>query len=304
MTDAAPLPTFLVIGAQKSATRWLKANLSEHPDVYVVADEISYFDSPHRVREDGPAWYREQFAGCTGQPVVGEGTPGYMIWHRRPADVAERVEQLVPDVRLVALVRNPVDRAVSAFVHHQRRGRIDRGADLVELVRRAAPDLADGRHPPERCVYGWGGPQTLVTGGWYGASLAPFVERFGAQLQIVVHDDVVAEPGLVYRAVLEHLGADPDFVPTDLPAQRFSNSAGRRRWRASGPPPLSLDQRCELYELFRHDVAELERLTGRDFGMWDPAGGPEPRHDRSPDQGGRLGVEGRPDAGQAHPGGA
>jgi Sulfotransferase domain len=270
MTDLGPLPTFLVIGAQKSATRWLKANLSEHPDMFVAPQEVGYFHDPDRVRDDGPAWYRAQFAGWGGEAHVGEGTPGYMIWHHRPADIAERIHVLVPDVRLVALLRNPVDRALSAFVHFQRWGKIDDDADPLTMIRQevASGSFNDTR-PPETFVRGWGGPQTLVTGGWYGASLDPFVERFGGQLQVVLHDDVVADPAGVYRSVLVHLGADPAFVPEDLEALVFSNARRRGRW-FSGRRGLSDQDRRELFGLFRDDIGHLEQITGRDLSLWDP----------------------------------
>ncbi len=266
-----PLPTFLVIGAQKSATRWLKVNLSEHPDVYVAPREVEYFHDPERVRDDGPAWYRQQFEGWAGQPVVGEGTPGYMIWHHRPADIAGRIHSLVPDVRLVAVLRNPVDRALSAFVHHQRWGTIDPEADFLTMVREVAASGVLDAGPPEEFVPGWGGPQTLVTGGWYGASLEPYVDRFGSQLLVVLHDDVTSDPKHVYRSVAEHVGADPGFVPPSLDAVLFSNTRRRSRWRGRGGPRLSAADRRELFELFRADVELLGDLTGRDLAAWEPA---------------------------------
>ena len=56
-----PLPTFLIIGAQKSATRWLRLNLGLHPDVFTSSREIEFFNNGDRFDEDGEAWYRQQF---------------------------------------------------------------------------------------------------------------------------------------------------------------------------------------------------------------------------------------------------
>src|SRR6187399_277260 len=92
--DAAlpPLPTFLIIGAQKSATRWLRLNLGLHPDVFAASREIEFFNNGDRFAEMGTDWYREQFTGWAGEAIVGEATPGYMFWRHRPAKVAERIE--------------------------------------------------------------------------------------------------------------------------------------------------------------------------------------------------------------------
>jgi len=253
MTDSLPpLPTFLIIGAQKSATRWLRSNLGTHPDIYANPDEISYFNYPQRVRSKGIDWYRARFEGWKGEPIVGESTPGYMIWRHHPAEVAERIQQAVPDVRLIAVLRNPVDRAYSAMIHHIKRQRIPSDADLLKLVRAT---------PPEQERFG------LVTGGWYGTCLAPHVERFGDQLLVLLHDDVSADPATVYRASLQHLGADSSFQPPDLGKIQFSN---RRTPAATRQRTLTQAERVELYGYFRDDIAQLEGLIGRDLSAWDP----------------------------------
>ena len=157
----APLPTFIIIGAQKSATRWLRQNLGRHPDIFVPARELKYFNHPKRVDVLGTAWYRAQFDRWAGEAITGEATPGYMMLGHRPAVVAERIQATVPEVRLIALLRNPVDRAYSAFLHHQRAERIHPRARLLDTVRRCRPEDD------------WMG---IIAGGWYAASLGPYVE--------------------------------------------------------------------------------------------------------------------------------
>lgn len=72
-----PLPTFLIIGAQKSATRWLRLNLGLHPDIFTAGREIEFFNSAKQF-DQGTSWYRQQFEGWDGERFVGEATPGYM----------------------------------------------------------------------------------------------------------------------------------------------------------------------------------------------------------------------------------
>ena len=256
--DDLPLPTFLIIGAQKSATRWLRSNLGRHPDVFAPPHEPSFFNHEDHFHEDGLAWYRTQFEGWAGERHVGESTPGYMMWRHSPERVARRIRTTLPDVRLLAILRNPIDRAQSAMLHHMKRDRIPADARLADLVRAI---------PPEQDQLG------LVAGGWYAASLAPFIEQFGDQLLIELHDDLADDALGVYRRALDHIGADPDYVPPELEQVRFSNRGGALR-----PTDVTPAERLELWELFRDDVAQLEQVLGRDLSAWDPTRG-EPAPD-------------------------
>jgi hypothetical protein len=246
VSGGAPLPTFIIIGAQKSATRWLRQNLGRHPDIFIPARELKYFNHPKRVDVLGAAWYRAQFDGWAGETIIGEATPGYMMLGHRPADVAGRIQATVPAVRLIALLRNPVDRAYSAFVHHQRAERIHPRARLLDVVRRNRPEDD------------WMG---IIAGGWYAASLEPYLELFGERLLVLIHDDIQQDPRSVYASALSHVGATT-FEPPSLDKIVFSNQGG------ADADNISVAERCELFEFFRDDVARLEIMLGRDLSMW------------------------------------
>ena len=246
------LPTFIIIGAQKCATRWLRINLGEHPDIFTAKSEMHFWNNGHRVDKLGTDWYRDRFEGWNGEPIVGEATPGYMIWRHHPDFVAERMKQHHPEARLIAILRNPVDRAQSAMMHHIRRDRIPAKSRLVDVVRE--------RNPPESDWF------CLISGGWYAASLEPFMERFGDRLLVLFHDDVRTDPARPYRAALEHVGADPSFVPPDLSRIVFSNQGGRAGRRNQLTPA----DRIELWEYFRDDVGRLEKMLGVDLSRWSP----------------------------------
>jgi hypothetical protein len=253
VSGVAPLPTFVIIGAQKSATRWLRQNLGRHPDIYIPPRELKYFNHPKRVDVLGTAWYRAQFDGWAGEAIIGEGTPGYMMLGHRPADVARRIQATVPEARLLALLRNPVDRAFSAFLHHKRAERIHPRARLLDTVRRCQPEDD------------WMG---IVAGGWYAASLGPYVELFGDQLLVLIHDDIEQDPQSVYVSALRHVGAPTDFEPPSLDRVVFSHQDG------ADADNISVAERCELFELFRDDIARLETMLGRDLTMWQPSATP------------------------------
>ena len=241
---APPLPTFLIIGAQKSATRWLRLNLGLHPEVFTASREIEFFNNGPRYRDDGTDWYRAQFEGWDGEAIVGEATPGYMFWRHRPVVVSERIDETLPDVRLIATLRNPIDRAQSAMVHHIEFGALPRDSVLIDLVKAT---------PPEKDRLG------IISGGWYADSLEPYFDRFGERLLVVLHDDVDDDARGVYDVALRHVGATTDFVPPEFERVRFS-----LQQKASSEPgrrPLTLAERT--YLALQQRQAVIERRIDR-----------------------------------------
>jgi hypothetical protein len=252
--DLPPLPTFLIIGAQKSATRWLRHNLGRHPGIFASPYEIGFFNSPKRFATLGVEWYRAQFEGWRGEQIVGEATPGYMMWRHEPRKVAERIKGTIPDVRLFAILRNPVDRANSAMVHHIKYERLHPRSSLRDLTERKAP---------EEDKLG------LVAGGWYAASLKPYRQLFDEHLMVLLHDDIRDDPRAVYERALHHVGAAADFVPPGLEEPVYSNQQGASaQWKRD----VSRGDREALHHRFRDDLRELEQMIGRDLSIWEPTG--------------------------------
>jgi hypothetical protein len=247
-----PLPTFLIIGAQKSATRWLRQNLGAHSEVFASPYEIGFFNSPKRFEALGTDWYRAQFADWDGEPIVGEATPGYMMWRHEPSVVANRIKDTLPDVRLIAILRNPVDRANSALVHHIKHERLHPRSSLVDLARSRSPE---------------GDRFGLVAGGWYAASLQPYQSLFGEQLCVMLHDDIRDDPAALYETALRHVGASAGFVPATLHDLVFSNQHGESsQWKRDVSPA----ERETLHCYFRDDLRKLEQMIGRDLSVWEP----------------------------------
>src|SRR5262249_45990286 len=154
------------------------------------------------------------------------------------------------DARLIAILRNPIDRALSSMLHHVKHQRISRDARLIDVIRE--------NMPPER------DPLGIVAGGWYAASLGPYAFRFGDALLVLLHYDVVKDPVVPYRRALEHIGADTAFVPERLSEVVFSNRRDDTEYR------LSADERAEIWEFFREDVEQLEDLLDIDLSRWQP----------------------------------
>lgn len=252
--SAGAFPNFVIIGAQKSATRWLRLNLGQHPRVFTAPTELEYFN--HNWNK-GPAWYHEKFADAGGANAIGEATPGYMMWNEEPARQAARIDGFLPKSRVFAILRNPIDRGYSAFIHFLKGGRFSPDASFMEHVRSVPPQ---------------DDPSCIVAGGWYGACLEPYVERFGERLMVIQQDDVNVDPVGVYRKALRHIGVAPDFVAPNLRKVRFSNTAPESSPynEDGGRKELTLEERRELYEYFREDLRLLEHLVDIDVDRWSP----------------------------------
>lgn len=130
------LPDFVIIGAQKAGTTSLYAALSSHPDVRpAFRKEVHFFDTP-RVSDLG--WYRRHFPIGHGDWITGESSP-YYLFH--PA-VPSRMAAVIPDVSLIAILRDPVARAISQYHHASNWGLEDRPIE-VALDPARPEDLAD-----------------------------------------------------------------------------------------------------------------------------------------------------------------
>lgn len=229
-----PLPHFLLIGAQKAGTTSLYDAIAQHPRVvHALGKGVHYFDAAGR----GAAWYRSNFPvvlrpgrddPARAPFLTGEASPEYLPHPLAPA----RVAALVPGVRLLAVLRDPVDRAVSHY-HHSRalgteslplREALAREAERVagELARVAADPRADSvalRH------------HAYVTRSRYAEQLARWLALFPReQLLAVRFEDLVADPPAVLDRVFAFLGLPPapSVTVRRLNARRYDDVPGVR----------------------------------------------------------------------------
>src|SRR5215208_2982640 len=120
--DVGALPDFVIIGAQKGGTSFLYYLLTRHPLVEPAArKELHFFDQPERF-DNGAEWYRRCFPRSAWKDgrrsITGEATPSYLF----DPPVAKRMAGVVPQARLIALLRNPIDRAYSHYQMQVKRG--------------------------------------------------------------------------------------------------------------------------------------------------------------------------------------
>ncbi|MFZ6004380.1 MAG: sulfotransferase family protein [Actinomycetota bacterium] len=185
-------PTFLVIGAQKAATTSLYHYLGAHPDVFVSpGKELNYFVLEQRW-SNGQRWYEAQFEEAGDARARGEASPSYTMF---PAftGVPARIAELIPDVRLVYLVRHPIERMRSSYLHGLSRGGEHRPID-VALVH----DLR------------------YQTATMYGMQVQQYLRHFSReQLLVIRSEDLRDRRADTLRLVFTHLGVDPDLTSHD-----------------------------------------------------------------------------------------
>ncbi len=307
------LPDFFIIGAPKAGTTALHVALAPHPQLFLSpVKEPKFFltDGPPRTRA-GPGvehsnstyiWRREEyeqlFAGASPGTLRGESTTLYLS----DMEAHRRLHDLVPSARLIAVLRDPVDRAHSNWTHNRSVG-LERERDFL-----AACALEEERHR-----LGWSPMWSYLRLGRYGEQIENLLRYFPTdQLLLLRYSDLCDEPQRSVERVCEFLGVDRGLVRS-LPAANVTadvsdsalNEMLRRLMRSGsslayklpgrtpdaigrfiGTPTLRLlhrkqktrrivtrEVRRALIPEFARDVALLEGLTGLSFGDWlDPDG--------------------------------
>lgn len=272
-----PRPTFLCVGSQKCGTTWLSGRVRQHPEVCTARQkEVHFFDHADKYPL-GLSWYESQFECSSGARAIGEFSPNY-FWTVGGAPLpkanhslgsAERIAEAYPDIRLIVMLRDPVDRAVSGYYHNLRAGR-SRPDQSVRDVVKAWPNVLElGR---------------------YDVNLARWFDLFPREafLVLIYEEDVKPDAAkrLTIHRVFEHIGVDPSFVPNDLTARSNTrNSHFDMRARNAAPLmgrvmrclpasvqswpmwdiPVSDDERAALAAEFAPGVARLEEMLGREL---------------------------------------
>jgi hypothetical protein len=246
-----PLPDFLILGAQKAGTTALYAYLRRHPDITGPAwKEVSFFDR-HYAR--GESWYRGNFPNTLrARGLVGEASPSYLFHPQAP----ERVAALVPDAKLVVLVRNPVDRAFSHYQHEVALGREPLAFDdaLAAEDERLRGEEERMRADPAYFSHAWWN-YTYRARGRYAEQLERWLAVFPReQLLVVPSEDLLLEPERAYARVLEFLGAEEHRL--DSYPRVFEREYD----------PMNPETRSRLSEEFAEPNRRLYELLGRDLG--------------------------------------
>ena len=274
------LPNMLIIGAAKAGTTSLHYYLSLHPEIQMAREkELHFFSNPDCWRR-GLDWYRSQFDPRS--PVRGESSVSYTADPERPG-VAAKIQSVLPDAKLIYILRDPIERILSAWVQRTSMGREHRP---IEEALRVLDD------------------NPLVTRSLYHHQLAQYLHEFDrSQILVLTLEEMRDQPGSVLRRAFEFLEVDPEFVSPRFGRVRNPSESHRRKGRVGTalyhlsrtplagilppdvrrkigtvlyrpfsrriePPVLTESTRARLESHLRADVTLLRELTGQGFPAW------------------------------------
>lgn len=200
------LPDFIVIGAMKCGTSTLAAQLGAQPGLFMTEPKEPNYFSDDAVHALGAAWYSGLFAGAAPDDISGEASTHYTKLPDYPETVA-RMKAAVPRVRLVYMIRNPMARLVSHYIHAWSEGELS--VPLAEAL---------DSHP------------RLVDYGLFGRQVAPFVEAFGRDAILLTSlERLKAAPQEELARVAAHVGhRGPVSWQDDMEQQNVSGERVRK----------------------------------------------------------------------------
>jgi hypothetical protein len=300
MDDA--MPNCFILGAAKSGTTTLADLLRQSPKVYLpYAKEPHYFSSELKFNL-GLDWYHKTFyQKAQGFPLRIDASTSYLYWSQK---VAPRLKtyDTAQNIKLIAIFRNPVQRAYSMYWHMVRDNReslpFEQALAAEEELYNKNWDSLNERGSQE---YG------LYRGGCYAALLKPFLELFPTQrLLLLLQDDLLQEPESTITRITDFLGIEPIdpinitksnpaamprskrlhnflFKPSGFPQKflklftrymsyetryRLKNKVMRANLRPDKYEPLSPTLEAKLKTLYLEDLQQLEIIMRRDLSKW------------------------------------
>ncbi len=217
---------FIGIGAQKSGTSWVYACLYEHPEICAPVKEIHFFSRPRF--EKGRGWYEHHFTQCAAGKKRGEFSTSYLYAKEAP----ERIHSFYPHAKLIAILRNPKERAYSQYRNAIKAGEI-REKMSFEAYAKLEPSVYEQ--------------------GLYAVQLDQYYELFSKeQLLVLIYEDSKKDPAAFIKKIYDFLGVDSSFVPSMLHSEVNV---------ARTPRLVGVDR-------IMHKVAEFLRKIGLDKIVW------------------------------------
>lgn len=294
------MPNFLLIGAMKAGTTAFYQYLDQHPQVY-----MSPFKEPNFFAFEGEKLdfrapsdieglnrhavtdieqYRRLFDGVSGEEAIGEASHWYMY---RPK-ASGCIKHHIPDAKLIAVLRDPAERAYSEFLHFVRDGD-EPITDFTEALRQEAPRIHDN----------WT-MGLYIDRGYYYTQLKRYFDKFDRdQIRVYLYEDLQADPVGVMRETFRFLGVDDAFVPdtsirpniSGMPRSRILHALLNKSRRTKGllgpilpgavirygkvlrtrnlvKPHMPSEARRQLIETYREETLKLQNLIQRDLSGW------------------------------------
>ena len=270
-------PDFLFVGAAKCGSTWFFKALQAHPEVFVPpAKDIYYFDQHY---DRGVVWYESFFEGAEFARAIGEVSHDYLY----SSEAIDRINADLPNVKLIACLRDPIERAYSAYLFMRRNGTAERNfRETLEVNRK------------------------IMERGRYAGFIERCFDQFGRdRVKVFLFDDLQANPSELARALYAFIGVDETFIYKNAHKKVLPASKARFLWLASGVKrgarvvrklgypglvgrlkkttwvsnflyeplrndaiTISDEDRRWLYDYFRDDVRVVEESLGADLKEW------------------------------------
>ena len=248
------LPNFFIIGAMRAGTTSLWRYLAQHPDIFMSPIKETRFFAvkdldPAKIKmmKLHPFWkrsvfnlseYCRLFQDAKGEQILGEASPVYMVYPH----VAPNIRKLTPHAKILACLRQPVDRAFSHFQHNRAIG-VEKRKEFVEAI-----------YDDVRLNYA--GYYRL---GLYAQQLEYYFNLFPRdQIKICYYDHLMKNPGKILSSIFDFLGVSTCFKP-DISTIHNKSAAHE---------PLDIQTKKLLTLLYMQDIKKLEKLTGADLRTW------------------------------------
>ncbi|MEO6168671.1 MAG: sulfotransferase domain-containing protein [Chitinophagales bacterium] len=289
-----PLPNFLLVGAGKSATRSLYNYMIQHPDIFMPKVKEPQFFVANEVKGRIQKWvedydqYVKLFDGSNGKKAIGEASVMYLFFYKEA--IQQIKKYLGTDVKIMMILRNPVERAYSAynFVH------INNPEEKYSFEEALA--MEEERYINHSTLF-----MQYKSMGLYEAAVKSYLESF-PNVHIMWYDEFRSNPEKVLKGVFEYLGVDAN-VKIDYtrqwnkggkkwknPVLRWlfmSDNIFKKGYKLFNPKrkgvrtnefftknfmetttPMKPETRERLIEFFRDDIDKLSVITGRNLSEW------------------------------------
>jgi hypothetical protein len=238
-----PHPNLLIIGAQKCGTTWLHHVLKKSSYFWgSTPKELNHWNRVNASIE-GYAKYFED--ADSNAKYLFESTPHYFRLPGQKIDTARQIREGLGDIPLILLLRDPVERYLSAYTHHMMQGRLENPA----VLKTASSEFR------------------MVELGFYSKILAHFDTHF-SNINIYLYDDIKNAPYETIKRVFGDLSLQVDLTKDNLAIRPNDKKNKMRKLGLTKLPKLSAQLKTELRAIYREDIERLEIRIQRDLSSW------------------------------------
>ncbi|MBN1271990.1 MAG: sulfotransferase [Candidatus Aminicenantes bacterium] len=299
------IPNFLIVGAAKCGTSSIAQYIEQHPQAFIpkVKEPMFFSSSFYQRKVSGDplyteaqkkllvrTWeeYRSLFRDVKKEKAVGEASTPYLYLYQ---ETIPKIKEYLKDPKIIIMLRNPADRAFSAYSHILRDTGWNMSFDRCIRLEK------------ERIEAGWDTIHHILRAGFYYRQVKAYLEAF-SHVRIFLFDDLYRDAAGLMKEVYRFLGIDEHFSPdlevrwniSGVPSNRllyrflfgswimrwlakpflgaFFDDSKLQRWkecwraRILKKPVFTEEKRRELLGIFREDIIKLQALIGRDLSFW------------------------------------